>query len=196
MQIELTASHLVNLSAISHVRDIIVRQTKLPNESKFFLATIFVHQWIPYNDLATFLTNWQLQYSDPVDYFRLEDDMTAPIVLDGDFNLFENDRDILKDYLRKQLKNYPSEHTTLTGSCINLTFSRYIHLVCEPRVIRSYSIRFLRNFHIQFNFFTSFTFILNGLLIHKTFLHILENFNVKTYCSIYSFFQPIFSEIA
>lgn len=40
-----------------YVKDIIVTNMNLPIESKFILATIYVQQWVPYNDLAMFLSN-------------------------------------------------------------------------------------------------------------------------------------------
>lgn len=61
----LIASHLVKLSVMSYV-------VKLSEETKFILATIYVHQRVPCNDLEMFLTNWLLHYKDVVVHLRLE----------------------------------------------------------------------------------------------------------------------------
>jgi hypothetical protein len=107
------------------------------DESKFILATDYVHQQVTY-DLAVFLTSWLLQYSNLVDYLGLEGKLSMPMVLVGDFNISKDDRAKLKEYLRKhfhlELKNDLAEQTTLNGSCIDLTFSRYMHLICKPYV--------------------------------------------------------------
>jgi hypothetical protein len=70
-----------------------------------------VHQRVPYNDLAMFLTSWLLQYRDLVDYLGFEGELSVPMVLVGDFNISEDDRAKVKEYLRKhfhlELKNKP-----------------------------------------------------------------------------------------
>jgi hypothetical protein len=85
-----------------------------------------------------FLTGWRLQYSDLVDYLGLEGELSVQMVLVGDFNISEDDRAKLNEYLRKhfhlELRNDPAEQTTLSGSCIDLTFSGYMHLICKPYV--------------------------------------------------------------
>jgi exonuclease III len=135
---ELTASYQTKLRAMSHVGDIIVTQVSLPDESKFILATVYVHQRVTYNDLAVFLTSWLLQYRDLINYLGLEGEVSVPMVLVGDFNISEDDQAKLKEYLHKhfhlELKNDPGKQTMLSGSCINLTFSRYMHLICKPYV--------------------------------------------------------------
>jgi exonuclease III len=114
VHIELTASYQTKLRAMFHVGDIIVTQVNLPNESKS----------TSHNDLAMLFTSWLLQYSDlVVDYLGLEGELSVPMVLVGDFNISEDDRAKLKEYLRKhfhlELKNDPAEQTTLSGSCID-----------------------------------------------------------------------------
>jgi hypothetical protein len=113
VHIELTASYQTKLRAVFHVGDIIVIQVNLPDEFKFILAPVYVHQRVTYNDLAMFLTSWLLQYSDRVDYLGLEGELSLPMVLVGDFNISENDGVKLKEYLRKhfhlELKNDPAE---------------------------------------------------------------------------------------
>jgi hypothetical protein len=46
------------------------------------------------------------------------------MVLVGDFNISEDDRAKLKEYLRKhfhlELKKDPAEETTLSGSCVSI----------------------------------------------------------------------------
>jgi hypothetical protein len=74
LHIELTASYQTKLRAMSHVGDVIVTQVNLPDESKFTLAAVYVHQRITYNDLAMFLTSWKLQYSDLIEYLGLKGD--------------------------------------------------------------------------------------------------------------------------
>lgn len=53
------------------------------------------------------------KYSDIFHSLRLEVEVSVPMVLVEDFNIFENDQDKLKEYLRKhynwKLKNYPTE---------------------------------------------------------------------------------------
>jgi hypothetical protein len=39
-----------------------------------------------------------------------------------------------REHFHLELKNGPAEHTMLIGSCINLTFSRYRHLIRKPYV--------------------------------------------------------------
>lgn len=59
-------------------------------------------------------------------------------VLVGDFNLCEEDRDNLREELRKyfhlKLENYPAEQITISGSNTDLTISRYIHFICKSYV--------------------------------------------------------------
>jgi hypothetical protein len=117
----------------------------LLDESEFILAAVYVHQRVTYNDLAMFLTSWLLQYSDFVDYLGLEGELSVPMALVGDFNISEDDQAKLKEYLRKhfhlELKNDPAEQTTLSGSCTDLTFSRYMHLICVILLISLPSIQ-------------------------------------------------------
>jgi hypothetical protein len=81
-----------------------------------------------------------LHYSDLVDYLGLEGELSVPMVIVGDFNISKDNRAKLKEHLSKhfhlELKNDPAEQTTLSGSCIALTFSRYtrMHLICKPYV--------------------------------------------------------------
>lgn len=77
------------------------------------------------------------------------------MVLEGDYNLSEEDRDKLKEELGKQfhleLENYPAEQTTPSSSCTESTFNRYMHIICKPYMsyfhITLYPIGFLCTFH-------------------------------------------------
>lgn len=53
-------------------------------------------------------------------------------VVVGVCDFSEDDRDKLKKYLNVnlELNNNLAEQTTFSGSCINVTFSRYIYLIC------------------------------------------------------------------
>jgi hypothetical protein len=125
VHIELMASYQMKLRAIPF-RGYHNDTSNLPDESKFILAAVYVHQQVTYNDLAMFLTSWLLQYSDLVDYLGLEGELSVPMVLVGDFNISEYNRAKLKEYLCKhfhlELKNDPAEQTMLSGRCIDLTF--------------------------------------------------------------------------
>jgi hypothetical protein len=60
-------------------------------------------------------------------------------MLVGDINISDDDRAKLKGCLSKhfhlELKNDPAEQITLSGSCIDLIFSRYMHLIYKPYVL-------------------------------------------------------------
>jgi hypothetical protein len=114
-----------------------------------------------------------LQYSDLVDYLGLEGELSKLMVLVGDFNISEDDRAKLKKYLPKhfhlELKNDPAEHTTLSGSCINLTFSRYRHLICKPYVILLISLPSIQQDHFVTHIIQLWSFIYPVIFVINVF---------------------------
>lgn len=57
--------------------------------------------------------------------------MNVPMLLVGDFNLSEKDRNQLMEYRKYpdlELKSDPTEQTTHSDNCIVLNLSRYKHL--------------------------------------------------------------------
>lgn len=56
------------------------------------------------------------------------------MVLVGDLNLFEYDREQLKEFLGKhfywELENYLTEQATLSGNCYDFSLPRYQLLMC------------------------------------------------------------------
>lgn len=73
----------------------------------------------------------ELAESDLVDYLKLKGEMNVPMVLGEDFHISEDDTDKLNEFVRKyfnlELKSYPAVQTTLSGSFVDSTFSRYAH---------------------------------------------------------------------
>lgn len=88
------------------------------------------------NNLAKFLICSLIQFSDLVEYLKLEDEMSVLMVLVGDINLFWDDRDQLNEYLPKHFnlehKDYPTEQAPCSGSRNGLIFSRYMFLIFKP----------------------------------------------------------------
>lgn len=78
----------------------------------------------------------------PIKYLGLEGENAVPTMLVGGFNLSEDNWDKLKEYQPKHFylgfKKYLAEQITLSGRCINLTFSGYIHLIRKHYVYLSH----------------------------------------------------------
>lgn len=110
------------------------------------------------------------------------------------FNLAKGDQKKMEENLPKhfnlELKIYPAEKTSQKRSCIDLAFSKYMHLICELYVsyffiITLYSTTFFCNLYKKFNICDSFVFVTNAFRYKKfaclfTFLPKLGPFHINT----------------
>lgn len=86
--------------------------------------------------IILFLTSWLSQYSKLIEYLGLNGDISVPRGLVMGFNIFEDDRDKLREFLHKHfnlpLKTYPGKQTTLSVSYFSHIINLYlIKIVCN-----------------------------------------------------------------
>lgn len=128
------ASGVTLSDPLDHVGDLIVMEIHPANQFKLILVSIYVHQGTSYGRLESFLSSSLLRYGNSIP----GGDLDTPMVLMGDFNTTESKRGelvtFLEDGFALKLNSNINEKTTLSGTCIDLTFSRGLNLTCKSYI--------------------------------------------------------------